>query len=47
MATALSLVTSLPVAFVRKAAEGYGTAKLAEGPDIAGLRLLVVEDVVT
>lgn len=47
VATALSIVTSLPVVFVRKAAKTYGTAKLAEGPSIRGRRLLVVEDVVT
>jgi orotate phosphoribosyltransferase len=47
VATALSLVTGLPVAFVRKQAKTYGTAKLAEGADIADRRTLVVEDVVT
>jgi len=47
LATALSLVTGLPQVFVRKEAKAYGTAKLAEGPDIAGRQLLVVEDVVT
>lgn len=47
VATALSLVTGLPVVFVRKTAKKYGTAKLAEGPSINGKRLLVVEDVVT
>lgn len=47
VATALSLVTGLPMVFVRKTAKEYGTAKLAEGPRIEGKRLLVVEDVVT
>jgi orotate phosphoribosyltransferase len=47
VATALSLETGLPVAFVRKVAKTYGTAKLAEGPDLKGRRVLVVEDVVT
>ena len=47
IATALSLATSLPVAFVREAAMEYGTAKLAEGAVIAGRRVLVVEDVIT
>ena len=47
LATALSLATGLKVAFVRKAAKPYGTAKLAEGAEIAGRRLLVVEDVIT
>lgn len=47
IATALSIATGLPVVFVRKKAKEYGTAKLAEGPDIDGRRLLIVEDVVT
>lgn len=47
VATAMSLVTGLPLAFVRKEAKRYGTAKLAEGADIAGRRVLMVEDVVT
>ena len=47
LSTALSLVTGLPQVLVRKEAKTYGTAKLAEGPDVAGTRLLVVEDVVT
>jgi orotate phosphoribosyltransferase len=44
---ALGRHTGLPCAFVRKAAKPYGTARLAEGADIAGRRVLVVEDVVT
>ncbi|HUB71168.1 MAG TPA: orotate phosphoribosyltransferase [Acidimicrobiales bacterium] len=47
ISTALSLLTGLPQVMVRKQAKTYGTAKLAEGPDIAGRRLLIVEDVVT
>jgi orotate phosphoribosyltransferase len=47
IATALSFVTGLPQVLVRKEAKTYGTAKLAEGPDIAGRRVLVVEDVIT
>jgi len=47
IATALSLATGLPARFVRKEAKTYGTCQLAEGGDIEGLRLLVVEDVVT
>ncbi len=47
VATALSLVTGLPAAFVRKEAKSYGTAKLAEGAAIEGRRVLVVEDVIT
>ena len=45
--TALSLHTGLPAAFVRKQAKTYGTARLAEGADVAGRRVLVVEDVAT
>ena len=45
--TALSLLTGLPAAYVRKKAKEYGTAKLAEGPDLNGKRVTVVEDVVT
>jgi len=45
--TALGRRTGLPCAFVRKTAKPYGTVKLAEGADIAGRRVLVVEDVVT
>ena len=47
VATALSLHTGLPTAFVRKEAKTYGTAKLAEGADVVGRKTLVVEDVVT
>jgi orotate phosphoribosyltransferase len=47
LATALSLHTGLPAAFVRKQAKTYGTARLAEGTDIAGRRVTVIEDVVT
>jgi orotate phosphoribosyltransferase len=45
--TALSLQTGLPACFVRKAAKGYGTAKFAEGADVAGKSVLLIEDVVT
>ena len=45
--TALGRHTGLPCAFVRKTAKPYGTARLAEGADISGARVLVVEDVVT
>jgi orotate phosphoribosyltransferase len=45
--TALSLATGLPAAFVRKQAKTYGTARLAEGAEIDGRRVLVVEDVIT
>jgi orotate phosphoribosyltransferase len=47
LATMLSQVTGLPAVFVRKAPKSYGTCRLAEGGEIVGRRLLVVEDVVT
>jgi len=47
IATALSLRTGIPAAFVRKEAKKYGTARLAEGADIEGRRVTVVEDVIT
>jgi orotate phosphoribosyltransferase len=47
VATALSLNTGLKVCFVRKKAKEYGTCKLAEGADIAGKNVCIVEDVVT
>jgi orotate phosphoribosyltransferase len=45
--TALGRHTGLPCAFVRKEAKKYGTCRLAEGAEIEGRRVLVVEDVVT
>jgi orotate phosphoribosyltransferase len=45
--TVLSARTGTPALFVRKQAKEYGTCKLAEGPDVAGLRVTLVEDVIT
>ncbi|MDQ3384575.1 MAG: orotate phosphoribosyltransferase [Actinomycetota bacterium] len=45
--TALSRITGLPARFVRKEAKTYGTCRLAEGGEVDGVRLAVVEDVVT
>lgn len=47
IATLLSARTGLPALFVRKRAKEYGTCKLAEGPDVAGRRVTLVEDVIT
>ncbi len=47
IATVLSSLTGLPALFVRKKAKDYGTCKLAEGPDVAGRRVTLVEDVIT
>ena len=46
-ATRLSAETGLPALFVRKQAKEYGTCKLAEGPDVAGRRVTLIEDVIT
>ena len=47
LAVMLSQVTGIPTLFVRKEAKTYGTCKLAEGGDIDGVAITVVEDVVT
>jgi len=47
IAVALSQATGIPVAFVRKQAKEYGTARLCEGPSVEGKRVVIVEDVVT
>ena len=47
LAVALSQVTGIPAVFVRKEAKTYGTCQLAEGGELEGRRLTVVEDVVT
>ena len=47
ISTALSLQTGIPQVLVRKEAKTYGTAKLAEGPDVEGRHLTVIEDVIT
>ncbi len=47
IATALSLETGLPCVFVRKEAKNYGTCQFAEGLEIQGKKLCVVEDVIT
>ncbi len=47
LAVVASQVSGLPVVFVRKAAKTYGTRRLAEGDEIAGRCVAVIEDVVT
>ncbi|MBI1390094.1 MAG: orotate phosphoribosyltransferase [bacterium] len=47
IAVMLSQITGTPCVFVRKEAKQYGTCKLAEGGDIDGKRLVIIEDVVT
>ena len=45
--TMLSHYCGIPCLFVRKTAKTHGTNKLAEGPDFAGKRITVIEDVVS
>jgi len=47
LATGLSQMLGIPAAFVRKRAKAYGTCRLAEGTEVDGRRVVVVEDVVT
>ncbi|HUV11480.1 MAG TPA: orotate phosphoribosyltransferase [Acidimicrobiia bacterium] len=47
LAVMLSQVTGIPTLFVRKEAKTYGTCRLAEGGNLDGRRITVVEDVVT
>jgi len=47
IATMLSQLTGLPMLSVRKKAKDYGTCKIAEGGQVKGRNLLIVEDVVT
>lgn len=47
LATALALKTGLPMTFVRKKAKDYGTQKFAEGPNIEGKNITLIEDVIT
>jgi orotate phosphoribosyltransferase len=47
IATVLSQITRKPTLFIRKQAKDYGTCRFAEGGEVSGRRLLIVEDVVT
>lgn len=47
IATMVSAKTGLPALFVRKKAKEYGTCKLAEGPEVSGRRITLIEDVIT
>ena len=47
LATMVSQLSGIPARFVRKQAKKYGTCRLAEGGEIHGRRLAVIEDVVT
>ena len=47
LATMMSQLSGLRTRFVRKEAKTYGTCRLAEGGELDGQRLCIVEDVVT
>ena len=47
IATAIALETGHQVVFVRKLPKDYGTCRFAEGPDISGKKITLVEDVIT
>jgi orotate phosphoribosyltransferase len=47
IATMISQATRHPAVFVRKEAKTYGTCQLAEGAEVDGRRLCIIEDVVT
>ncbi|WP_036491297.1 orotate phosphoribosyltransferase, partial [Nocardioides sp. CF8] len=47
IATMVSAKTGTAALFVRKKAKEYGTCKLAEGPDVSGRRVTLIEDVIT
>ncbi len=47
IATMLSHYSGIPAAFVRKTAKSYGTMRLAEGAEIRGKSVTIVEDVIT
>jgi orotate phosphoribosyltransferase len=45
--TMLSHHSRLPAAFIRKAPKEYGTCKYAEGANLSGKRIILIEDVVS
>ncbi len=45
--TALSQVSGIPSAFLRKEPKSYGTCKYAEGPSLQGKNVVLIEDVVS
>ena len=45
--TVVSAKSRIPALFVRKEAKTYGACKLAEGPDVSGRRVTLIEDVIT
>ena len=47
LAAVLSQLTGIPALFVRKEAKLYGTRRLAEGAEVNGTRVTLIEDVIT
>jgi orotate phosphoribosyltransferase len=47
LAAVMSQVCGLPARYVRKEAKTYGTCRLAEGGELEGKRLCIIEDVIT
>ena len=47
IATAIALKTGKKMVFIRKEAKKYGTCKFAEGPEIQGKKICLIEDVIT
>lgn len=47
LATMVSQLSGTPARFVRKDAKTYGTMRLAEGGDLEGYRICLIEDVIT
>lgn len=45
--TALGQITGLRCGFIRKEAKTYGTCRAVEGVDVAGKKVLLVEDIIT
>ncbi len=47
IATAIAMETGHEVVFIRKQPKDYGTCRFAEGPDIKGKKITLIEDVIT
>jgi orotate phosphoribosyltransferase len=47
LAIVISQITGIPTVFVRKEAKTYGTRRLAEGADVSGRTVTLIEDVIT
>ena len=47
IATMVSSLTGIPTLFVRKQPKAYGTCRVAEGGEVAGAKVTLIEDVIT